>query len=66
MIAAVCLFCDLIWSLVILGTCTYVVFWMNQSGAWYVLAIYLISCWNCKPYRTAEQIAADPKEIEGQ
>lgn len=47
---SVCLICDLIWSLTILAACTYVVFWMNQPGGWYVLAIFLCMGWNCKPY----------------
>jgi hypothetical protein len=55
---AVCLLCDWLWSVSILATCTYIVFWMNQSGWWYMLAIILMGCWNCKPYRSPEQIAA--------
>ena len=54
----ICLVCDFIWSLTILASCTYVVFWLDRSGWWYALAIFLAGCWNCEPYRTAEQIAA--------
>lgn len=57
---SLCLACDLVWSLGILAACTYVVFWMNQSGWWYLLAIVLGGMWNCKPYRSPAQIAADP------
>lgn len=60
--ASFCLFCDFFWSSGILVGCTYVVFWMNQSGWWYLLAIVLCGMWDCKPYRSAEQIAADVRE----
>jgi hypothetical protein len=47
----ICLVCDLIWSLTVMAACTYIVFWLNHSGAWYLLAIFLCGAWNCKPYR---------------
>lgn len=60
--ANVCLLCDLVWSLTILGACTYIVFWTGQSGWWYALAMLLCMGWNCKPYRSPEQIAADAND----
>ncbi len=61
---SVCVACDLVWSLTILAATTYLVFWKDQSGWWYVLAIFLASCWSCKSYRSAEQIAADKEDDE--
>lgn len=58
----VCLICDTLASIAILGACTYVVFWLNQPGWWYLLAIVLCSCWDCKRYRSPEQMAADPEK----
>jgi hypothetical protein len=43
----VCHLCDLVWSLTIVGACTYLVFWRNESGWWYVLAVLLASAWRC-------------------
>lgn len=57
----VCLICDAVWALATIGACTYIVFWMNQSGAWYVLAIFLATAWSCKQYRSPAQIATDPE-----
>jgi hypothetical protein len=54
----ICLVCDFLWSIIILASCTYVVFWMGQSGWWYALAIFLAACWSCKSYRSPEQIEA--------
>jgi hypothetical protein len=45
---SVCYVCDLIWSGGLIAGCSYLVFGMDQSGAWFVLAIALASCWNCK------------------
>ena len=55
-----CIICDWLWCMGIMAGCTYVVFWLGQSGWWYLLAIVLCGMWDCKPYRGAEQIAADP------
>jgi 4-hydroxybenzoate polyprenyltransferase len=59
MTVGVCLVCDLIWSGGILAGCTYLVFWRDHSGWWYILAVLLMSAWNCRRYRTPEQMAAD-------
>lgn len=59
---AVCLFCDMVWSLTILAACTYIVFWLGQSGWWFALAVFLCGCWSCKGYRSPEQIAVDSEE----
>lgn len=32
----------LIYNLIILATTTYIVFWKNQSGIWFILAILLM------------------------
>jgi hypothetical protein len=53
-----CLWCRFFWCLAVLGACTYIVFWKDQHGAWYILAVFLCSG-DCKSYRSAEQIAAD-------
>lgn len=45
---SVCYICDLIWSLTIMAGCTYLVFWKDQSGGWYVLALFMCSMWSCK------------------
>lgn len=42
-----CQICALIWSIITLGTCTYVVFGLGYSGWWFLLAIFIASCWNC-------------------
>ena len=31
-----------VWASVVLGTCTYLVFWKEASGWWYLLAILLL------------------------
>lgn len=59
---SVCLFCDFVWSISIMAGCTYIVFWMGHSGWWFLLAIFLAACWQCKSYRSPEQIAADKEE----
>jgi 4-hydroxybenzoate polyprenyltransferase len=56
---AVCLVCDFFWSVSILAACTYVVFWRDQSGWWYLVAIILCSMWNCRRYRSPEQMQSD-------
>jgi hypothetical protein len=33
----------IIWCMFIVGGCTYLVFWMNASGWWYLLATLFIS-----------------------
>jgi hypothetical protein len=57
-----CLLCGLVFTLTIMGGCTYVVFWLNQSGAWYILALIIAGGWSCKSYRSPAQIASDPPE----
>lgn len=32
-----------IWFIVVYGTCTYLVFWKDASGWWYLLAIVIAS-----------------------
>ncbi len=39
--AATYLLASLIWDLAVFGTCTYLVFWRDHSGWWYLLAILL-------------------------
>lgn len=34
-------FLHLLWDFIVFGTCTYVVFWLDQSGWWYLLAIII-------------------------
>jgi len=51
----VCKVCQLFWLVFVLSGCTYIVFWMNQHGAWYVLAV-LLCCSDCKAYRSPAQI----------
>ena len=36
-------FIHLLWDVLVFGTCTYVVFWLNQSGWWYLLALLIAS-----------------------
>ena len=36
-------FLHLLWDTLVFGTCTYVVFWLGQSGWWYLLAILISS-----------------------
>lgn len=45
---AVCEFCAMIYVLVILAGCTYLVFWKDQSGWLYLLAILLMGLWSCR------------------
>jgi hypothetical protein len=33
--------CSYLWATLVLGICTYLVFWKDHSGWWYVLAIFL-------------------------
>jgi hypothetical protein len=58
-----CIFCRYVWAIAVMGACTYVVFWLNQSGCWYILALVLFDSLGCAAYRSPEQIAAD-KEIK--
>lgn len=37
------IFCGLVWDVLCLGTCTYLVFWKGHSGWWFILAI-MASC----------------------
>lgn len=63
---SICLVCDFFWSFGILGACTYLVFWKDCSGWWYLLAIYILPMWNCKPYRSLEdQTPANNGEDDG-
>ena len=36
----------IIWCMFVVGGCTYLVFWMDASGWWYLLAILLIGTSN--------------------
>lgn len=31
------------WTAIVMAVCTYLVFWMDQSGWWYVLALIIAS-----------------------
>lgn len=33
------IFCSLIWDIICVGGCTYLVFWRGHSGWWYILAL---------------------------
>jgi 4-hydroxybenzoate polyprenyltransferase len=61
---SICFVCDFIWSITILAVCTYLVFWMDHSGWWYLLAMILCGMWNCRRYRSPDQMAADPDDNE--
>lgn len=39
--ASVYVLCGFIWKMTVIGTCTYLVFWRDHSGWWYLLAILL-------------------------
>jgi hypothetical protein len=54
---SICTVCRFFWCVLVMGSCTYVVFWMGQSGWWFALAV-LLCTGNCKAYRTPEQINA--------
>ncbi len=43
-----CEVCSLIWGALVLIGCTYIVFWLGQSGWWYAFAVLLLSFWSCK------------------
>lgn len=43
MAATVYILCSYIWGAACLGVCTYLVFWLDHSGWWYLLAILLAS-----------------------
>ena len=60
---SVCEVCSLLWLCIVFGVCTYLVFWMNQSGWWYALAVFLASGWTCKWLASPEQIRAR-KDVE--
>lgn len=38
---AACIFCDLLWSILVMGVTAYAVFWLDHSGWWFLLAILL-------------------------
>jgi hypothetical protein len=57
-----CEVCGLVWATLVMGTCTYVVFWLDHSGWWYLLAILIMGCWSCKFLRSPAQIAADRED----
>ena len=38
---SVCLVCRLIWWVFLIAGCSYVVFWLDHSGWWFLLAIIL-------------------------
>jgi hypothetical protein len=58
----ICLVCDAVWCLTILAACAYIVFWRGESGWWFVLALFICTCWSCKPYRSPQQIEADKED----
>lgn len=55
----VCEACSLFWCLAMVAGCTYLVFWMDQSGWWYLLAMVLCDGWTCKRLRSPAQLRAD-------
>lgn len=61
-VCAVCEVCGFLWAILVFGTCTYVVFWLSQSGWWYLLAMILSGGWTCKHFRSPAQIAADGED----
>lgn len=46
---AVLVIVDFLWGLLVIGTCTYLVFWQGHSGWWYVLAVGLAG-WDAPQY----------------
>lgn len=46
---AYCEICALLWGAFLLGGCAYIVFWLDRSPWWFVLAIFLFVLWKC-PY----------------
>lgn len=46
-----------VWYSAVLGTCTYLVFWLNHSGWWYLLALFF--CGNL--IRPTEWVYGIPK-----
>lgn len=59
----ICILLSFIWGIICLGVTTYLVFWKDFSGAWYILGI-LLACESCSSYRSPEQIEASKKEEE--
>lgn len=35
--------CQLAWNLFVIGRCSYLVFWRDHSGWWFVLAVALVA-----------------------
>jgi hypothetical protein len=53
----VCLICDLLWGLVVISGCAYVVFLLDQPGWWFLFALLLAGAGvNCEKYRSPAQI----------
>lgn len=56
---SVCQVCGLVWAILTIGGCAYVVFGLNQSGWWFAFALFLGTCWSCKSLGSPEQIRAN-------
>lgn len=54
----ICIFCDWLFCVFLLGGAGYAVFWLDRSGWWFVAAVFVAGCWSCKSYRSPEQIKA--------
>jgi hypothetical protein len=52
---AACEFCALVWGLCWFAAAGYLVFWMNHSGWWFVMAAFMSNGWSCKGYHTNEK-----------
>ena len=45
---AICGVCNLIWGLIVLIGCSYVVFVLGHSGWWFCLALFLLAWDSCE------------------
>lgn len=59
----ICILLSFVRGIICLGVTTYLVFWKDFSGAWYILGI-LLTWGDCNPYRSPEQIEASKKDEE--
>jgi hypothetical protein len=57
----ICFVCDTIWLLSLISGSAYIVFWLGNSGWWFLLTLLLLTCFNCKKYRSPSQLEADLK-----
>jgi hypothetical protein len=57
---------EIFWCCLVLGGCSYIVFWMHYSGWWFVLAIVLLTAsFKPKHWRSLyEKVSYEEKEDE--